>query len=113
VACLGLFGLAAFITTQRTKEIGVRKVLGATLASIVLLLSKEFIRLVAVALLLAAPLSVYLMQGWLASFAYRIEVEWWVVALAGALAGLIAVLTVSYHTLKAAFTNPVKSLRSE
>jgi putative ABC transport system permease protein len=113
VACLGLFGLAAFITAQRTKEIGVRKVLGATLASIILLLSKEFIKLVAVALLLAAPLSVYLMQGWLENFAYRIQVEWWVVALAGVLALPIALLSVGYHTLKAAFTNPVKSLRSE
>lgn len=113
VACLGLFGLVSFTTEQRTKEIGVRKVLGASVASIVGLLSSDFLQLVALALLLASPLAWYLMDKWLQDFAYRIDLAWWMFALAGGLAVLIAILTISYQSIKAALMNPVKSLRSE
>ncbi|GAB2790044.1 ABC transporter permease [Rhabdobacter roseus] len=113
IACLGLFGLAAFTTEQRTKEIGVRKVLGASLPSLVGLLSKDFLKLVLVAILIAAPLAWYLMNAWLADFAYKIEIAWWVFALAGTLALGVALLTVSFQAIKAALMNPVKSLRSE
>jgi putative ABC transport system permease protein len=113
ISCLGLFGLAAFAAVQRTKEIGVRKVLGASIASVVGLLSKDFIKLVLLALLLAAPLAYYLMQQWLADFAYHIDIHWSVFALAGLVAVSIAFLTVSFQSIKAALANPVKSLRSE
>jgi putative ABC transport system permease protein len=113
LACLGLFGLAAFSTTLRTKEIGIRKVLGASVPEIVLLLSGAFLKLVLVAFVIAAPLAAYAMHQWLADFAYRIEIEWWMFALAGLAALLIAWLTVSYQSIKAALMNPVKSLRSE
>ncbi|RCR65820.1 ABC transporter permease [Larkinella punicea] len=113
IACLGLFGLAAFTTLQRTKEIGVRKVLGASIASIVVLLSKDFLRLVFVAILIATPLGWYAMNEWLADFAYRIDLEWWVFGLAGLLAAAVALLTVSFQSIKAALVNPVKSLKSE
>lgn len=113
ISCLGLFGLAAFAAVRRTKEIGVRKVLGASSASIAGLLSTDFIKLVLVSILLAAPLAWYLMQAWLANFAYHIEVQVWMVAAVGAVAMGIATLTVSFHSLKAALTNPVVSLRNE
>ncbi|GAB3916374.1 ABC transporter permease [Larkinella terrae] len=113
IACLGLFGLAAFTTLQRTKEIGVRKVLGASVASIVALLSRDFLRLVVVAIVIATPIGWYAMNQWLADFAYRIDLEWWVFALAGLLAVAVALLTVSYQSIKAALVNPVRSLRSE
>jgi putative ABC transport system permease protein len=113
LACLGLFGLAAFTTAQRTKEIGIRKVLGASVTSIVALLSKDFIKLVGIAFLLAAPLAWYAMHKWLEGFVYRVDVAWWLFAGAGALAGSIALLTVSFQSIKAALTDPVKSLRSE
>ncbi|MDO1447921.1 ABC transporter permease [Rhodocytophaga aerolata] len=113
VACLGLFGLAAYAAERRKKEIGIRKVLGASVESLVLLLSKEFVKLVAVALLLATPLAWYAMDNWLQDFAYRIDLDWWIFALAGVLALLIALLTVSFQSIKAALMNPVKSLRSE
>ncbi|MCY7351982.1 MAG: ABC transporter permease [Cytophagaceae bacterium] len=113
IACLGLFGLATFTAEQRTKEIGVRKVLGASVASIVGLLSKDFLKLVLVAMVLAAPIAWYAMNQWLQDFAYKIDLEWWVFALAGLLALLIALLTVSFQAIKAALMNPVKSLRSE
>jgi putative ABC transport system permease protein len=113
LACLGLFGLAAFTTAQRTKEIGIRKVLGASVTSIVALLSKDFLKLVGVGFLLAAPLAWYAMHKWLEGFVYRVEMAWWLFALAGGLAGLIALLTVSFQSVKAALTDPVKSLRSE
>ena len=113
IACLGLFGLATFTTQQRTKEIGVRKVLGASVASIVTLLSKDFLKLVLVAILIASPLAWYAMNRWLQDFAYRVEVSWWVFALAGLLAISIALLTVSFQSIRAALVNPVKSLRSE
>ncbi len=113
VACLGLLGLATFTAQQRTKEIGVRKVLGASVASIVTLLSKDFLKLVLIAIVIASPLAWYAMHQWLADFAYKIDIEWWVFALAGLLAVGIALLTVSFQSIKAALMNPVKSLRSE
>jgi putative ABC transport system permease protein len=113
IACLGLFGLAAFTAEQRTKEIGVRKVLGASVASIVALLSKDFLKLVLVAIVIASPLAWFAMNRWLQDFAYKIDIEWWVFGLAGLLAVGIALLTVSFQSIKAALMNPVKSLRSE
>ncbi|WP_421827261.1 ABC transporter permease [Larkinella sp.] len=113
IACLGLFGLTAFAAEQRTKEIGVRKVLGASVASIVLLLSKDFLKLIVIAIVLASPLAWYAMSQWLQNFEYKLEPAWWVFALAGLLAIAIAFLTVCFQSVKAALTNPVKSLRSE
>ena len=113
IACLGLFGLATYSAEQRTKEIGVRKVLGASVFSIVGLLSKDFLRLVLIAIVLASPIAWYAMTGWLNDFAYKIDIEWWYFALAGLLAVGIALLTVSFQSVKAALMNPVKSLRSE
>ncbi|WP_367120209.1 ABC transporter permease, partial [Spirosoma sp. 48-14] len=113
IACLGLFGLAAFTAEQRTKEIGVRKVLGASVSSIVGLLSKDFLKPVLIAILLASPIAWWAMNQWLADFAYRVNIQWWVFALAGLLAIGIALLTVSFQSIKAALMNPVKSLRSE
>ncbi|GAB3944091.1 ABC transporter permease [Spirosoma harenae] len=113
IACLGLFGLAAFTAEARTKEIGVRKVLGASVVSIVSLLSKDFLKLVIVAIVISTPIAWYLMQSWLQDFQYKIGIEWWVFVLAGVLSMLIALLTVSFQSIKAALVNPVKSLRSE
>jgi putative ABC transport system permease protein len=113
VACLGLFGLATFMAEQRTKEIGVRKVLGASVTSIVALLSKDFLKLVGIAIVLSVPVAWYVMDRWLQDFAYKIELSWWVFALAGLLAVGIALATVSFQSVKAALMNPVKSLRSE
>jgi putative ABC transport system permease protein len=113
LACLGLFGLAAFTAEQRTKEIGIRKVLGASVAGITALLSKEFLKLVVVAVLIASPIAWYAMNKWLQDFAYRINIEWWVFVLSGGLAVFIAFITVSFQSIKAAIANPVKSLRSE
>ena len=113
IACLGLFGLATFMTEQRNKEIGVRKVLGASVTSIVTLLSKDFLKLVLVAIILACPIAWYAMNRWLQDFAYKIDIEWWVFGLAGMLAVSIALLTVSFQSVRAALMNPVNSLRSE
>ncbi len=113
IACLGLFGLAAFTTEQRTKEIGIRKVLGASVSGIVQLLSKDFVRLVLFALVIASPIAWWAMDQWLQDFAYRIDVEWWMFAIAGLTAVLIALLTVSFQAVKAAVANPVDSLRDE
>lgn len=113
IACLGLFGLAAFAAESRTKELGIRKVLGASEASIVGLLSKDFLKLVGIALLIALPAGALIMNQWLNNFAYRTEVSWWIYPIAGGLAVLIAFATVSYQSLKAAFMNPVKSMRTE
>ncbi len=112
IACLGLFGLAMFTAEQRTKEIGVRKVLGASVPSIVALLSKDFLKLVFISILIASPLAWWAMYQWLKDFAYRIDIDWWVFVLAGLLAIGIAQLTVSFQSIKAALMNPVKSLRS-
>ena len=113
IACLGLFGLAAFMAEQRSKEIGIRKVLGASTAGIVGLLSKDFIQLVIIALLVAVPLAYYFLEQWLADFAYRIHIEWWIFALAGLIAIVLAFITISVQSIKAALANPVNSLRSE
>jgi putative ABC transport system permease protein len=113
IACLGLLGLSLFATTQRTKEIGVRKVLGASVSNIVLLLSKDFIKLIIIAFVIASPVAWFVMHEWLQDFAYRINISWWVFALAGFLAIIIALATISFQAIKAAVANPVKSLRSE
>jgi len=113
IACVGLFGLAAFATERRTKEIGIRKVLGATVPSVVGLLSKDFLKLVLIANVVAWPVAYVVMNNWLQDFAYRIEIGWWVFALAGGVALVIALLTVSFQALKAALANPVDSLRYE
>ncbi|PSL28725.1 ABC transporter permease [Dyadobacter jiangsuensis] len=113
IACLGLFGLAAFTTIQRTKEIGVRKVLGASVLSIVSLLSRDFVKLVGIAILIASPLAWYGMNEWLSDFAYKVSIEWWVFLVAGVLAVSVALLTVSFQSIKAALVNPVKSLKRE
>lgn len=113
IACLGLFGLAAFTAEQRRKEIGVRKVLGATVTGITRLLSKDFLKLVLVAFIIGAPMAYWLMNNWLLDFAYRTEINWWVFVLAGVAAVCIALLTVSFQAIKAAISNPVKSLRTE
>jgi putative ABC transport system permease protein len=113
IACLGLFGLAAYAAEKRTKEIGIRKVLGANVSAIVGMLSKDFIILVFIAIAFATPLAWWAMHTWLQSFAYRQNIQWWVIALAGVTALLIAFITISFQSIKAALTNPVKSLRSE
>jgi putative ABC transport system permease protein len=113
ISCLGLLGLASYSTMQRTKEIGIRKVLGASVGTIVNLLSREFMALVVISFLVAAPLAWYFMDKWLSGFAYRTNIGWWVFATAGFLAVCIALFTVSFQAIKAAVTNPVKSLRTE
>ena len=113
IACLGLFGLSTFIVKRKVKEIGVRKVLGASVPGIVGLLSKDFMKLVVIALLIGSPIAWYFMNDWLNDFAYRIHIRWWIFLLAGAAALLIALLTVSFQSIKAALANPVKSLRTE
>ncbi len=113
ISCLGLLGLASYSTMQRTREIGIRKVLGATVSNIVNLLSKDFLKLVVIAIVIASPLAWFAMHKWLQDFAYRIPISWWVFAVAAIAAALIAVLTVSFQAIKAAVSNPVISLRSE
>ncbi len=113
ISCLGLFGLATLTAFQRTKEIGVRKVLGASIAGIVGMLSRDFVLLVLVALVIASPIAWYFMNQWLADFAYHVDISWWVFALAGLTAVTIALMTVGYQSVKAALMNPVESLRSE
>ena len=113
ISCLGLWGLASFAAQQRTKEIGIRKVLGASVAGIAALLSKDFLTLVIVAFTIASPITYYFMSNWLQDFAYRIPIGWWVFAVVGLVAVLIALLTVSFQAIKAAVANPVKSLRTE
>jgi putative ABC transport system permease protein len=113
ISCLGLFGVASFVAEQRIKEIGIRKVLGASVTSIWGSLSRDFVILVGIALLIAIPVSWYFMHQWLQHYTYRTGLSWWVFALTGTGAVLITLLTVSYHSIKAALTNPVKSLRSE
>jgi putative ABC transport system permease protein len=113
IACLGLFGLATYMAEQRTKEIGVRKVLGASVVNVVTMLSKDFLKLVIIAALLAFPVAWWALHKWLQDFAYRISIEWWVFVVAALSALLIALLTVSFQAIKAAIANPVKSLRTE
>jgi len=113
ISCLGLFGLASFVAEQRTKEVGIRKVLGASAFSLWRLLSNEFVVLVVISLLIAVPVAYYFMRNWLQDYQYRAPLSWWIFAFAGAAALLITLLTVSFQAIKAALTNPVKSLRSE
>jgi putative ABC transport system permease protein len=113
ISCLGLFGLASFMAEQRTKEIGIRKVLGANVASIVAMLSKDFIVLVLISAVIAFPTASYFMKNWLEKYANRIEISWWIFVVSGVLAVLIALLTVIYQAIKAALMDPVKSLKTE
>jgi putative ABC transport system permease protein len=113
IACLGLFGLSSLTAIQRTKEIGVRKVLGASVPGILALVSKDYILLMLAAITLSVPLSWWIMSSWLADFAYRIPLAWWIFAVPSIVVVGIALLTVSIHTLKAARTNPARSLRYE
>ena len=113
IACLGLFGLAMFSVEQKAKEIGIRKILGASITSITTLLSKDFLKLVSIAFIIAVPLAWFAMNKWLEDFAYRIDIQWWIFAVAGLLAFGIALLTIGYQAVKIAMTNPMKSLRTE
>jgi predicted lysophospholipase L1 biosynthesis ABC-type transport system permease subunit len=113
ISCLGLLGLAAYTAERRTKEIGIRKVLGATIANVITLLSKDFLKLVAISSLVAFPMAWWMMNKWLQDFAYRINISLWVFVIAGVLAVLIALFTVSFQAIKSAIANPVKSLRTE
>ncbi|MBN8787760.1 MAG: FtsX-like permease family protein, partial [Terrimonas sp.] len=113
IACLGLFALSAFMAEQRNKEIGIRKVLGASVAGITTMLSKDFVKLVLLAIVIATPIAWWAMTKWLQDFAYRIEVSWWMVALAALISIVIALITISFQSVKAAVVNPVKSLRTE
>jgi putative ABC transport system permease protein len=113
LACLGLFALTAYTMVKRTKEIGIRKVLGATVTNILLLVSRDFIKLVCIALVIAIPLAIYVVNKWLEGFVYRIEVKWWVFGLAGVMTLMIAFLAISVQAIRTALTNPVKNLRTE
>jgi ABC-type antimicrobial peptide transport system permease subunit len=113
ISCLGLFGLASFVAEQRTKEIGIRKVLGATILGVWQLLSKEFLLLVSISLLIALPIAYYFMNKWLQNYEYRTEISWWIFGVVVLATLLITILTVSFQAIKAAIANPVKSLRTE
>jgi putative ABC transport system permease protein len=113
LACLGLFGLTAYAAERRTKEIGIRKVLGASVGNVVALLSRDFLLLILIAAAIALPIAWWGMNTWLSDFAYRIDIAWWVFALAGIGAMLVALVTVSFQAIRAAIANPVESLRSE
>ena len=113
LSCIGLFAISLLVVAQRTKEIGVRKVVGASISSITYLLTKDFLKLVAIAFVIAAPVAWWLMNQWLQDYVYRIDLSIWIFALAGLLTVLIALFTVGVKTLKAAMQNPVKSLKTE
>ena len=113
ISCLGLFGLATYTAQVKTKEIGIRKVLGASISGIVTLISKDFLKLVIIAIVIATPVAWFVMNKWLQGFAYRVNISWWIFASAGILATLIALLTISYQAIKASLANPVESLRTE
>ncbi|TDS15954.1 ABC transporter permease [Sphingobacterium paludis] len=113
IACLGLFGLTTFIVEQRVKEIGIRKVLGASISGILVMISKDFVRLVLIAVVIGTPLTWWAMSKWLEDFAYRIDIKWWMFALAGFLSIMVALMTISYQAIRAAKANPVNSLRDE
>ena len=113
IACLGLFALSAFMAEQRNKEIGIRKVLGATVSSITAMLSKDFVKLVIISIVIATPIAYWAMTKWLQDFAYRISISWWMIAVAGLAAIMIALITISFQSIKAAVANPMKSLRTE
>ncbi len=113
ISCLGLFGLVSYVAEQKKKEIGIRKVLGASINSVVQLLTKDFLKLVGIAFLIASPIAYYFMQRWLEDFTYHIDIQWWVFVLSGGFAMLITMLTVGFQSIKSAMANPVKSLRTE
>ncbi|HEX4851757.1 MAG TPA: FtsX-like permease family protein, partial [Puia sp.] len=113
IACLGLFGLSAFAISQRIKEIGIRKVLGASISQIVTMISKDFLKLVCIAAMIAFPVSWLAMNRWLQDFAYRISMVWWIFLVAAAIAAMIALITISVQAIKAAIANPAQSLRTE
>ena len=113
IACLGLFGLVTYAAEQRMREIGIRKVLGASVSNIAGMLSTDFLKLVIISAVIAFPLAWWTMNKWLQGFAYRINISWWVFIIAGILALFIALITVSFQSIKAAIANPVKSLRTE
>ncbi|HEY4967465.1 MAG TPA: FtsX-like permease family protein, partial [Puia sp.] len=113
LGCLGLYGLASYMSVQRIKEVGIRKVLGASIGSIVYLFTKEFILLISIAFLVAAPLAWYFMHQWLLDYAFRIDIGWWIFVVGGLTSILVALATVSYRAIRAAVVNPVNSLRSE
>ena len=113
ISCLGLFGLAIYMAESRVKEIGVRKVLGASVTGLATLLSKDFLTLVLISFLVASPVAWWAMHSWLSDYSYRVPIQWWVFALAGLVSVLIALATVSYQAIRAALANPVKSLRTE
>jgi ABC-type antimicrobial peptide transport system permease subunit len=113
ISCLGLFGLASYMTEQRTKEIGIRKVLGATVTQLIILLSTDFLKIILVSIMLTIPISAWAMHLWLQSYPYRTNLSAWIFAIAGAGAIGIALLTISFQAIKAALANPVDSLRSE
>jgi putative ABC transport system permease protein len=113
IACMGLLGLVSHNVLQRTKEIGIRKVLGASVSQLIILISRDFLKLIGTALIVAMPVAWYAMNQWLQNFAYRIDISWWIFALSGSLSVGVALLTVSFQSIKAALADPVKSLRSE
>ena len=113
ISCLGLFGLASFVAAQRTKEIGIRKIVGASVFSLWKLLSKDFVWLVVIACVIAVPLAYYYLHGWLQRYDYRVGISWWAILAAVFGALLITLLTVSFQAVKAALSNPVKSVRTE
>jgi len=113
LSCLGLYGLASFMAVQRIKEVGIRKVLGASVSSVVYLFSKEFIMLIGIAFVIATPIAWYLMHKWLQDYVYRIHISWWLFIAGGIASIAIALITVSFQAIKAAMANPVKSLRTE
>jgi len=113
LSCLGLYGLASFMAVQRIKEVGIRKVLGASVSGVVYLFSKEFIILITIAFIIASPVAWYFMNQWLQDYVYRINISWWIFIVGGISSIIIALMTVSFQAIKAALANPVKSLRSE
>jgi putative ABC transport system permease protein len=112
ISCLGLFGLAAYTAERRTKEIGVRKVLGASVSGIAALVSKDFLKLVSLSCVIAFPVAWWMMNNWLQNYKYRIEISWWIFLIAGAVAILIAIFTVSFQSIKAAMANPGEEFKN-
>ena len=113
ISCLGLFGLVSYVAEQKKKEIGVRKILGASINSIIQLLTKDFVKLVIIAFFIAVPISYMLMQRWLENYTYKIDIQWWTFLLAGSGALIITLLTVGFHSIKSATINPIESIRTE
>jgi putative ABC transport system permease protein len=113
ISCIGLFGLALFTAEKRAKEISIRKIVGASAANITSMISRDFVILVVVSFIIASPIAWYFMNKWLEDFAYHIAIKWWMFALAGVISVTIALLTVSFQSIKAALTNPIKSLKTE